>query len=544
MTPAARRVLTVALFAVSAAAGVARAQPIAPPAAPAQAGGERTTRLVAAGSGAGEVLAITFTHPDHGDATKTTTHAELRRRPPGAGHGEWSTLARYRRPILAVAHLSDTDLAVLLGPAGADAGASDLRLLSVAADLSAISDPSFDPRARPVEGTTPPPPEGVRWLDVAAARLDGSETRRRLAAVGDDGAVYALGDGQAWRRLAALPENLTDPDLAGGDRLTLAGRDGGAAAAFAWDGESWQSLGTAPLAAEGTLTLVGGVPKLAGGPLLILSDDEGDRIVRFGEDGVTSAKIGWPAGSVDPDAPRSAALALGSVRLTRTFASADAAFGAELSQIALDPRSLAPLAGESAEPVAVHLRDPNLARVGQVMVALWVAVLGLALFAIARRPRNGAAAQAAPATIADEEALAAGPIIAPLGPRVTAALIDALPLFFGLGLYVSTAGRLPAAASILVVTAALIAFVALPLVGELASGRSPGKAALGLRAVSRTGGPASAGAVVLRNLLRPVDLLVGWIALVTPDRRRLGDLAAGTVVVIDRPIHDEAEDAA
>lgn len=77
-----------------------------------------------------------------------------------------------------------------------------------------------------------------------------------------------------------------------------------------------------------------------------------------------------------------------------------------------------------------------------------------------------------------------------------------------------------------------------PVAFELGfGGRTLGKAALGLVVVMEDGTPVSASASLLRNLLRFADLLpmgylVGLISMtVDPSFRRLGDLAAGTVVV-------------
>jgi uncharacterized RDD family membrane protein YckC len=73
-------------------------------------------------------------------------------------------------------------------------------------------------------------------------------------------------------------------------------------------------------------------------------------------------------------------------------------------------------------------------------------------------------------------------------------------------------------------------------------GRSLGKAAVGLRVVRDGGFPISLRDSLVRNLLRMVDLLPGAyaIGLVTmvasPVTKRLGDLAAGTIVIrLDRP---------
>jgi hypothetical protein len=69
------------------------------------------------------------------------------------------------------------------------------------------------------------------------------------------------------------------------------------------------------------------------------------------------------------------------------------------------------------------------------------------------------------------------------------------------------------------------------------AGQTPGKRLLGLRAVREGGRPITASASAVRNLVRMVDFLpfgYGLGALVMfadPRSRRLGDLAAGTLVV-------------
>jgi uncharacterized RDD family membrane protein YckC/uncharacterized membrane protein SpoIIM required for sporulation len=74
----------------------------------------------------------------------------------------------------------------------------------------------------------------------------------------------------------------------------------------------------------------------------------------------------------------------------------------------------------------------------------------------------------------------------------------------------------------------------------LRGGQTPGKRLVGIRVVRETGHPVTLGAAALRNLLRIADFLpppylVG-LALIAfhPRGKRLGDLAAGTVVVRDR----------
>jgi uncharacterized RDD family membrane protein YckC len=71
----------------------------------------------------------------------------------------------------------------------------------------------------------------------------------------------------------------------------------------------------------------------------------------------------------------------------------------------------------------------------------------------------------------------------------------------------------------------------------LTGGRSPGKAMVGLRVVRRDGRPINFRSSAVRNLMRLVDMLpasyvVGFVAMMLSERRqRLGDTAAGTVVI-------------
>jgi uncharacterized RDD family membrane protein YckC len=76
---------------------------------------------------------------------------------------------------------------------------------------------------------------------------------------------------------------------------------------------------------------------------------------------------------------------------------------------------------------------------------------------------------------------------------------------------------------------------------RLTGGRSIGKRLVGLRVIGQDGLPLTARASLVRNLLRAVDVLpgsyvVGLVAIVaSPKCQRLGDLAAGTIVVrVDR----------
>ena len=71
------------------------------------------------------------------------------------------------------------------------------------------------------------------------------------------------------------------------------------------------------------------------------------------------------------------------------------------------------------------------------------------------------------------------------------------------------------------------------------NGQTPGKKLLGLRVVRDGGYPIDFGASLIRNLIRVGELVFGYYilaaisALVSPENKRLGDLAAGTIVVRD-----------
>ena len=75
-------------------------------------------------------------------------------------------------------------------------------------------------------------------------------------------------------------------------------------------------------------------------------------------------------------------------------------------------------------------------------------------------------------------------------------------------------------------------------------GRTPGKRAVRLRVLRQDGSPITATEALIRNVLRIVDLLpvaglVGIVAiLVTRRDQRIGDLAAGTVVVHEGRAHE------
>jgi uncharacterized RDD family membrane protein YckC len=84
------------------------------------------------------------------------------------------------------------------------------------------------------------------------------------------------------------------------------------------------------------------------------------------------------------------------------------------------------------------------------------------------------------------------------------------------------------------------------------NGQTPGKRIIGLRVMDAAGRPVGTYEAILRNVVRIADQMPGIYAigilsvLLTERNQRLGDLAAGTVVVHERPIerHGLGADAA
>jgi len=75
----------------------------------------------------------------------------------------------------------------------------------------------------------------------------------------------------------------------------------------------------------------------------------------------------------------------------------------------------------------------------------------------------------------------------------------------------------------------------------LGNGQTPGKRAVGIRVVSHDGLSINVSQSILRNLIRAIDaappFLPGVVSMVLTTRmQRLGDLAAGTIVVVDRRV--------
>ena len=143
------------------------------------------------------------------------------------------------------------------------------------------------------------------------------------------------------------------------------------------------------------------------------------------------------------------------------------------------------------------------------------------------------------------EAVALDLRTAALPSRVVAGMLDALVQLVLLGIVggIATAVSLdvsPAAAAALGIVVLVLVLIVYPVAFEtLLRGRTPGKAAMGLRVVRDDGGPVGFRQALVRGLAgafleRPgITLFLGAIvtSLLNGQGKRLGDLLAGTVVL-------------
>lgn len=129
-----------------------------------------------------------------------------------------------------------------------------------------------------------------------------------------------------------------------------------------------------------------------------------------------------------------------------------------------------------------------------------------------------------------------------VGSRAVALLLDlmllvAVQLLVGIAMVLARAWLTP------LTVVSILGFVLLvyPVVFEVAwQGRTPGKAALGLRVVTVEGAPVGLRHAVIRSAFGLIDIYatIGAVAvvsaLVTRRHQRLGDLVAGTIVLRER----------
>lgn len=147
-----------------------------------------------------------------------------------------------------------------------------------------------------------------------------------------------------------------------------------------------------------------------------------------------------------------------------------------------------------------------------------------------------------------------------IGSRFAAAMIDGVIQgvlllmmmaagFFGLsGIFENDIflGEVPSSAEIWIIVLFYLVTVGITygyiiLFETLWNGQTPGKRLMKIRVIKQNGLPAGFFSILIRNLLRLVDVLPGFYAagvisiLLTRRGQRLGDLVAGTIVVKEAP---------
>ena len=275
-----------------------------------------------------------------------------------------------------------------------------------------------------------------------------------------------------------------------------------------------------------------------------------------------------PFAETPPD-PRSAgvAIAAGTLRVVWATGPAAGATGASAAGGVVEQAFARDGSAAVGGPIALKAPDapagPGRSWQSWALLAL---LAGVTAAAFRRQvPTAGEGGAATPAGAAEALEKLDVPL-APLPLRLAAGLVDLAPVFAAIA-YV--AYRQPGAVSasvtaaatgdpgllttgnVLVLWASLLVYVLHTAVGELAAGRSAGKLLFRLRVARVDGGPAGANAIVGRNLLRLLDASLAFVPLVaiplSPLRQRLGDVVAGTVVVMNvapKPVGLTADAAA
>jgi len=146
-------------------------------------------------------------------------------------------------------------------------------------------------------------------------------------------------------------------------------------------------------------------------------------------------------------------------------------------------------------------------------------------------------------TIATPEGVAIEMVLAGLGSRFLARLLDSviqLLIIIALAVVLGVTGSSGIGIAVFVIMVFLVVFAYDVVLETLNNGRTVGKMAAGIRVVGLMGEPVRFITSSVRNIARiadflPVFYLVGTISIVATEHdQRLGDLAAGTVVVRDR----------
>ncbi|CAN5379368.1 hypothetical protein BH10PLA1_BH10PLA1_12620 [soil metagenome] len=237
-----------------------------------------------------------------------------------------------------------------------------------------------------------------------------------------------------------------------------------------------------------------------------------------------SGKLATPAG-MPANASRAVAISTGRLRLL--FTKPDKG-NIQVWEQKYDTASLEPIGPPAQLPFPVPAVESTVGTVFRAMVLAAMVFTVLASFQHRRSVQE---------LVANPDR----PIPAALPQRLLAGAIDFLPMIGG---YIAFFFYVPRNADVMVMmaepSAQLITLVASAsyllhtTVIEAIFGRSIGKMIVGLKVVGLDGKPAKTGPLIVRNLLRVIELTflpMAGLMIVSPLRQRAGDIAAGTLVV-------------
>ena len=484
---------------------------------------DRIDSLLIHGSERGQFLAVVI-HEAKSDGTLqpvTTIHF----RPLGGRGDAWVRFAQFDARALAMGQWGG-DLAVLLQTSQAGPGRTQLRYVRNALD-----------RSRGAEDIPGPPlPPGVTLTDIAGG--GGSSTLLALGTLGETAAVWTLA-GTQWRSLPPLPENVSglasrqlDLGARGGTAVIAARVADNRLLVLAREQDRWRRLGTVAIEAEEQFQVVSGV-ELASPTVYIFGTN--DRFVRFDQQADSedaepeSISIEFAAPSsahiaLDTLDPRTAAVSLGSLRVGRVAFTQRGVPNARqvVLELALDPTTFQALGDGRAAVLSFPAMTAGEIRDQLLMLALYGLLVVAVVASLRQRPMPSAESLR---TLVQQ--------LAPLSLRAIAGAIDALPLPAAtLGWWLSQ-GRVSETTQWLIVLGGVMLYIGHVMVSEAVGGKSLGKIIFGLRVVRTDGASPGPGAIILRNLLRPLDLPLAGLgmALLNPLSQRLGDIAAGTTVI-------------
>lgn len=481
---------------------------------------DRIDSLLIHGSERGQFLAVLI-HEAKSDGTLqpvTTIHF----RPLGGRGDAWVRFAQFDARAVAMGQWGG-ELAVLLETSQAGPGRTQLRFIRNALDRSRRG-------AEDIPG--PVLPRGVTLTDIAGGAQDTS-----LLALGftnETAGVWILA-GTQWRSLPALPQDVWGLSE---DRWDIGASRGAPVVAVRVSDEQllilslveeqWRPVGRIAIGPEEHFQVVSGVELPA--PTVYIFGGH-DRIVRFAggdaEPTISEVEFAAPAGTraaLDALDPQTASVALGSLRIGR------AAFvkrgGANARQVvlelALDPASFHALGDGRATVLSFPAMTPRELRDQLLMLALYSLLVVAVVASLRQRPMPSA-----------DRLRALTQRLAPLPVRAFAGAIDALPLPATLLVWWLMRDRAGESAQLLIAVGGVLLYLGHVMVCEAVAGTSLGKALFGLKVVRTDGSPPGPGAIILRNLLRPLDLPLAGLgmALLNPLSQRLGDIAAGTTVI-------------